>query len=155
VIIACGRATGHNGSVVDPGVLGTVASVTAGFGVAVLLFRIQRELDMQQQDERNWIPWADWLLFISTITALVVVLLPLVLFPGSDAVGNRLPTAGCAAMLVAMTGYVVGILAHYRLIFGSKRSGPRDNPEPSERVVVLVTIVGALVAFAVSLITTG
>ena len=127
----------------DPGILATVASITVGFGITMLFFRIQRELRMQQKLERIWIPWADWLLLGATICSVVLVLLPLVLFPTSDTLGVRLPTAGCAASLACLAGYVLGILAHYRLLFGRGRSGARDNPEPSERVIVVLTIIAA------------
>jgi hypothetical protein len=76
------------------------------------------------------------------------------MFPDSEAFGRRLPTAGCAAALVGLAGYVIGILAHYRLVFGSRRVGPRDNPEPSERTVVFVTVVTAVGVFVASLVST-
>jgi hypothetical protein len=139
--------------VADPGVLGTVASITVGFGITVLFFRIDRELRMHQRGERIWIPWADWLLLSATIGSIVAVLLPLVLFPESRALGVRLPTAGCAASLVSLAGYVLGILAHYRLLFGSRRSGPRHNPEPSERLIVVLTLLAAIGVALISLVT--
>jgi hypothetical protein len=141
--------------VTDPGILGTVASITAGFGITVLFFRIDRELRIGQKGERIWIPWADWLLLAATLCSLVFVLLPMVLFPESKALGLRLPTAACAAALVSLAGYVVGVLAHYRLLFGRRRVDPRVNPEPSERVVVLATTAAALGALVLSLLSTA
>jgi hypothetical protein len=139
----------------DPGILGTVSSITAGFGITVLFFRIDRELRMAERRERIWIPWADWLLFAATMGSLIAVLLPLVLLPESELLGLRVPAAGCAAALVCLTGYVVGALAHYRLIFASGGHGPRANPEPAERVVVIVTAGAGLLAFAASLFLTA
>jgi hypothetical protein len=57
--------------------------------------------------------------------------------------------------LVSLAGYVVGILSHYRLLFGRRRVGPRLNPEPSERVVVIATAVAALGVCVLSLISTA
>jgi hypothetical protein len=139
----------------DPGILGTVSSITVGFGITVLFFRIDRELRMAERRERIWIPWADWLLLAATLGSLIAVLLPLVLFPDSEVLGLRVPAAGCAAALVCLTGYVIGALAHYRLILASGRHGPRSNPEPAERVVVIATVGAALLAFAASLLLTA
>jgi hypothetical protein len=83
------------------------------------------------------------------------VLLPLVSFPDSEVLGLRVPAAGCAAALVCLTGYVIGALAHYRLILASGRHGPRSNPEPAERVVVIATVGAALLVFAASLLLTA
>lgn len=48
----------------DASSLATIASIISTFGVAMLLFRIQRELTMHEVGEINWIPWAgdscDW-----------------------------------------------------------------------------------------------
>ena len=109
---------------------------------------------MQQAGERIWIPVADWLLLGATFAAIVLVLLPILLFD-SEFLGTRVPTAGCTAALGALGGYVLALLAHYRLVFGSTRSGPRDNPEPAELVVVIAAAVVALALFGVSLVTTA
>ena len=53
----------------DSGTLAGVASVIAAFGAAMLFFRVQREITMREQDERNWIPWADWLLVVATLVS--------------------------------------------------------------------------------------
>ena len=145
----------QNVGVIDPGVLVTVASITAGFGITVLFFRIDRELRMNERGERIWLPWADWLLLAATFASLLLVLLPVILFPESEGLGSRLPTAGCAAATVGLAGYLFGILAHYRLLFGSARSGPRGNPEPSERIVVLATVIAAIGVFVASLLSTA
>jgi hypothetical protein len=118
----------------------------------VLFFRIDRELRMAGRRERIWIPWADWLLLAATLGSLITVLLPLVLFPDSEVLGLRVLAAGCAAALVCLTGYVIGALAHYRLIFAS---GPRSKAEPAERVVLIATVGAALLAFAASLLLTA
>jgi steroid 5-alpha reductase family enzyme len=131
----------------DVGTLGTIASIIAGFGGAMLLFRLQRELQMQQEAEVPWIPWADRLLIFATLIALLLVLLPLVATTNRPSVMAHLPAAGCTAALILMAGYILAILAHYQLFLGAGRRGPRGNPEPAERVVVLATGLVALLAF--------
>jgi len=131
----------------DVGILGTIASVIAGFGGAMLLFRLQRELQAQKESEPTWLAWADRLLILATLTALLLVLLPLVATTNRPGVVAHLPAAGCAAALILMAGYIPAILAHYRLFLGAGRSGPRGNPEPAERVIVLLTVLIALVVF--------
>jgi hypothetical protein len=59
--------------------------------------------------------------------------------------------SGYSVILVA--GYVFAILAHYRLILSEGRTGPRDNPEPSERLIIKISIiVGSIVALVIYLI---
>lgn len=132
-------------TILDPGTIATVASIIAGFGVAMLFFRIQRELDMREQDETIWIPWADRLLIGATLISLILALLPVVAF-------HKLPfflaisSAACAGSVVLVAGYVLAILAHYRLFLGRSRTGRRENPEPAERGVVYSSIALALLA---------
>jgi len=139
----------------DPTTLATVASVIAAFGSVMLIFRIQREIDMHAAGEVNWIPRSDWLLVAATLTALLIVLLPEVLFADSRLFGRRIPTAGCAAALVGIAGYIPALLAHYRLLFGSGRTGPRLNPEPAEQKVFVLTWAAAFGVFFLSLVLTA
>ena len=59
---------------VEAGDLLTVASILAGFGCAMLFFRVQRELAMHDRNEIIWLPWADWLLIVATMLSLSVIL---------------------------------------------------------------------------------
>ena len=107
---------------------------------------------MKGRGERSWLPVADLLLLGATLTAIVVVLLPILLFD-SEFLGSRVPNAGCAAALVALAGYVPALLAHYRLIFGTaNEETSRRNPEPPEGEIVVGTTAVALALFGVSLI---
>lgn len=133
--------------------LGTVASIVTAAGVTMLFFRVQREADMKRRGQRNWIPVADWLLLGATFAAIVLVLLPILLFD-SEFLGRRVPTAGCVAALVALGGYAPALLAHYRLL-GSKRVGPRSNPEPPEGQIVIGATTVAFALFGMSLVLTG
>ena len=129
----------------DNSTLAQVASIIAGFGATMLFFRIQRELEMREQDEQDWMPWADWLLISAIIIALLGGVLPLVVTLFSPTFTDTLVRASCAAATLMLTGYIPSILAHYRLVFGKKRSGPRDNPEPAERWLVILTIFVAVI----------
>jgi hypothetical protein len=123
----------------DVGTLGIIASVIAGFGGAMFLFRLQSDLQAQKESEPPWIPWADRLLIFATLIALLLVLLPLVATTNRPGVMAHLPAAGCTAALILMAGYIPAILAHYRLFFGAGK--------PAERVIALLTAIIALVAF--------
>lgn len=130
--------------------LSTVASIISAFGIAMLVFRIQRELAMQKAGEMNWIPQSDWLLVWATEISLLLVLLPLLIAPRTSR-WIALPVAGCASACVLVAGYIPAVFAHYRLILSGKRSGPRANPEPSERLIVLATVVAAVLLAALML----
>ena len=135
----------------DDGILTDVAAIIAGFGSAMLFFRIERELRMSDKNEVVWIPWADWLLIVGTLISLLLVIFPVVTLSSRPGLLENLPAAGCAATSIMLAGYVLGILAHYRLILGGNRSSPRDNPEPAERVLVILAAILAVVAFLVVL----
>lgn len=130
----------------DSGTLATIASVITAFAVPMLFFRIQRELQMHEKLEINWIPQADWLLMAAAWVSMLFVVLPLVAFPPTSVVHRIVPPAACGAAALLVVGYTLAILAHYRLILGRRRDGPRTNPEPAERVVVIATVVTAFAA---------
>jgi hypothetical protein len=130
----------------DAATVATIASVISAYGVAMLFFRIQRELYMHGQGERVWLPVADWLLVAATLMSLLLVLVPLVSFSGL-----RLPAAASGAAAILVAGYVFAILAHYRILFGRDRlfwgklrEGPRDISEPSESIVSIAASALAL-----------
>jgi len=129
-------------------VVASVASIVVGFGATILVFRIQRELEMQEREEVIWIARADWLVIIATtIAGFAGLILPLSI-PWLQC--TQLPAAACASAVALLIGYVFAILAHYRLVFGRTRSGPRENPEPAERVLFWGFIAIAVVVFIVS-----
>ena len=136
----------------DSGTLANIAAIIAGFGVAMLFFRIQRELQMIDRNDRIWIPYADWLLISATLVSLTLVILPLLALPSSSALKLKIPTAACAATSIMVTGYIVGILSHYRLILGKNRSGPRKNPEPAEKFIVWSAAALAIIVFIILLL---
>jgi hypothetical protein len=91
----------------------------------------------------------------ATLVSLLLVILPLVAVTASAGILHRLPAAACSASSVLVAGYILSILAHYRLLFGRKRAGPRSNPEPAEKVLVLMTGALAAALFAVILLAAG
>jgi hypothetical protein len=132
----------------DVSTLAIVASIIAGFGGLMLSFRIQRELQMHEELEARWIPWADRLLIAATLVALLLVLLPLLACSNRPGRLAELPAAACAAAVVMFAGYILSILAHYRIILRFGRSGPRRNPEPAEKWLVLLAAALAVLLLA-------
>lgn len=127
----------------------TVASIIAGFGVTVLMFRIQRELYMQEKNEPTWITWADRLVISSTLTALLFVVLPIVVFGPERPTTMAVSATATSAAVILLGGYVPSILAHYR--FFVPGGPPRSNPEPWERkfawTTLVVGMIGAVATF--------
>ena len=130
----------------------TVASIFSGFGVTVLMFRLQREIsimeDPDRQDEPTWLAWADYLILIVVALSLLLVVLPIMLSDSANVVVHQLAAATCSACAILVAAYPWAILAHYRILFGSSRSGKRERGEPAERLVVLVSGILATGIFA-------
>ncbi len=137
---------------VDSSTLSQVASIIAGFGVAMLFFRIQRELEMRKKGEPVWIPFSDQLLIYATLLSLFFVILPIIMTQQTTIIVVRLSRAACAAAVVMLGGYIPGILAHYRLIWRVHLASPRQNPEPIERVIVVAAVILALIVFVITLL---
>ena len=138
----------------EPGTLATVASIISGFGVVMLFFRIQRELQIHEKDELIGIriPKADWLLIGATLISLLFVILPIISFSPQSMLVIKISTAACSSSSILVAGYILSILAHYRLLFGHGRVGPRENPEPAEKVLVSLTVALAMLLFVVILL---
>jgi hypothetical protein len=127
----------------------TVASIIAGFGVTVMMFRLQRELQISDENWKQrgegsqaatvptWIPPADYLVIVAIIVSLLGGVLPLLI--SRDAI--RLSSTACAAATILLAGYVPSILAHYRFIYWLHKS--RGPFFVGEVVLVLVTFVSA------------
>jgi hypothetical protein len=133
--------------VLDASDLITVASIVAAFSGGVLFFRIGRELG-GGTGPVTWIPWADRLVIASSTACLLLAILPLLVFGKNSSLARNVSTSVCVGSVLLLGGYIPAILAHYRLLFGSKRSGPRENPEPAERFWVLGTVIIAVVLSA-------
>ena len=130
----------------DSQTLATVAGIIGAFGAAMLVFRIQREVNMQGQGETTWLPWADRLLLLASVLSLFAAFL-LVSGLVSEPSRTSLASASCTAAVLLVMGYVPTVLGHYRLLPGTSRSGPRHNPEPSERWLMWCALLVGVVSF--------
>lgn len=127
------KSTGE-GTMDHQNLLVTAASIIAGFGSAVIAFRLERELDIEEKNEEGrgieksaTIPVSDWLVVTASIGALCFVVAPLVATPTpSDAV-IRFVSAICSAMAIMLAGYIPSILAHYRFIYGLTEEPNQSN----------------------------
>src|ERR1043165_5789430 len=126
-----------------PGDLISAAAIIVGFGVTVIMFRVQRELFVLETLRRTplWLSWADYLILSSVTLAVFGVIVPMLAF------GNRyrilVSTAAgiCVAAVILQAGFIPSILAHYRIELGARREGPRDKGEPIERAFVITTAI--------------
>jgi hypothetical protein len=118
----------------------TVASIIAGFGTSAFVFRIQRELEMSARGERTWFPVADALLLAATLGAYLALIVLLSEYRSVEVARSTLIAASVLAL-----GYFPAVLAHYRLVIGTTRTGLRANPEPAEKWITWVTIIAAAV----------
>ena len=130
---------------IDSNTLSGVAVGVTAIGVAIIIFRIQRELRMSEKKETTWVAFCDWLAIVATILSLLFVILPVVV--GDPATQGSLPSAAAAMGVVFLIGWILAVLAHYRLIFGKNRTGPRTNPEPAEGILVVIFAVFGFLIF--------
>jgi len=124
----------------DASTLVAVASIVGSFAVAMLTFRVSRELCMESKGETTWIPWCDRLLLAGLTAALLLVVVPATTGLITISVVRAIAAAACGAATVLATAYPFALLAHYRLLLGRRRTGARDNPEPGERAIVWVAV---------------
>lgn len=102
---------------------------------------------MAHEREVIWIPWADRLVVAATMAALTLNVFPSISGFVSEGMATALGMAAGSSAVVLLAGYVLAILAHYRLIFTGNRTGYRENPEPAERWITWVTSLTAVVIF--------
>ena len=127
-----------------------VASILAGFAVTVLMFRVQRELQVRvdRPDWPNWLAWADYLVFGTIVLSLIFVVLLLVVL-GDERRVLAVAAGSCAAAAVLMAAYPFAILDHYRIEIGLRREGPRKKGEPIEKIIVVAAyLIAALMLCA-------
>lgn len=150
--------------VVDDGAVAGIGAVIVGFSITAFVFRIQRELQMADEGQRRWIPWADRPLISVVTVTLLLVLFPIALAGNTSILwGERLPAATCCASTVALAGYIPALLTHYRFgpspvrkwIWFECRLGDRSAGEPAEIVIVVASAVLGIMAAVISLAVTG
>jgi hypothetical protein len=119
----------------------TIASIQSGFGITVLMFRVERELHVREvKKQENWIAWADYLVIVSILLSLLLVVLPLVLL-STPADWFGVAAASCAAASVLLAIYPLAILHHYNIPIFKWTAGT-----VSEKILVLLaTIVGVCI----------
>jgi len=127
----------------------TVASILSGFGVTVLMFRVQRELEVREKhsDWPNWLAWADYLILGAIVLSLIFVVLPIVAISQPNKSILNLAAGSCGAAAILLAGYPFAILDHYRIEIGAKRGGNRVKGEPVERYVVIASAILAAGVF--------
>jgi small-conductance mechanosensitive channel len=142
---------------IDAGSILTVASIVAGFGVTVLMFRIQRELDVSTENWRQrkpdvesqglptWLTVSDFLAIAAVIIALLLAVVPLLRSELVSAGGLSQAAAACSAATVLLAGYVPSILAHYNFLFGLHKQRPYITL--FEGLFSLATVVFALITY--------
>jgi hypothetical protein len=128
----------------------TVASILSGFGITVLMFRIERELSVRENhpDWPNWLAWADYLILGAIVLSLLVVVLPVVGLSEPSKWVLTVAAGSCAASVILVALYPFAILAHYRILIGANRSGDRKKGEPLERLIVVAASILAAGVFA-------
>lgn len=134
-----------------PSDLIAIAAMIFGFGIVVIMFRVQRELWVRESHSEwpLWTSWADWLILWSVPLGCLTIL-SLLAFPGLRPV-TALAAALCGSAVILQVGYIPAIMAHYRIFFGKRRRAddvPREAGEPAERVFVLLAAVVAVLVFA-------
>lgn len=130
-----------------------VAAMIVGFGTVVIMFRIQRELLIREHPAKypNWPTWlacADGLILASVVMAVFLVVVPLLAFPTVTRCREALAAASCVSAVLLQFGYVPAILAHYRIGIVAQRTIARERGEPAEKVIVVLSIALAALAFA-------
>jgi hypothetical protein len=153
---------------IDPGTVVTVAGILSGFGITVMMFRIQRELERRGRFDHvsrgHRFAWADWLVIVPVSASLLVVAMVMTLGAGRAVL--RFATALCSGSASLMAGYLPAILAHYGigpwpgLFKPTRRSaeqperqlseaprGPRRRPELERAWVLVVAGIAVLIFF--------
>ena len=115
--------------------LWTAASVLAGFQIAALTWRFQREIAMEQQGYRTWLTIGDAIAMISFLVLLSGVFAGPVL----DVVTIDLAAKLFGLSLVAFSAYPFVLAGHYNLYSRWGRRLPRDRVTKQERVALALS----------------
>ena len=122
----------------NPETLATVASIIAGFGAAMLGFRIEPEVASQEKGQQSWIPWADQLLIAAILLALLLVVLPLL---SSLSKTYRICRENSPCCLFSDLCFAIRLHicnpSPLPTAFWAKAKGREQNPEPAERWIVV------------------
>ena len=126
------------------------AAIVIGFGVLVIMFRVEREtrvLDLNEERSDKpldvHIAGADWLIIASIVFAVALVIVPLLGYPG-PVLALRRTIAAIADIfsVILQLGYIPAILAHYGII---------GEPVPTAKRPSCTTMEGVFIAASVAL----
>ena len=128
--------------------LWTAGAVLAGFQTAALTWRINREITMENGDERTWVTLADGVVGASFVLLVVgVFVAPLA---GSASAGMAAKFLGLAMMLFAASPFVLA--GHYNLYCSWGKEGCRPRATNQEwlaaGISAALVVAGAVWVFA-------
>jgi hypothetical protein len=132
-----------------PGDIIAASAIIIGFGLTVIMFRIQRELLVRENPDKypgwpSWLAWSDYLILFSALLGFGAVVLVLAFSL------LALASAFCAAAVILQSAYFPAILAHYRIEIGKNRTGKRQKGEPAEKWIVrLATVIALIISILV------
>jgi hypothetical protein len=112
----------------------TVIGFVIAFALAALVIRLQREIEMRDKGERNWLTCADELVVVATALAGIAFIAVFAL-PSQPYIASIILMLLIGATILEV-GYIPSILAHYRIVFGTNQVGLRQRCEPLERCFV-------------------
>ena len=138
-----------------PSDLIATASIIAGFGITVIMFRVQREVTVQDEKRtpvKSRLAWADYLIILSISLALLLVVVPLIWFAVPSAKLRAVAAAACVAAVVLQLGYIPSILAHYGISLGKQTATEeRSAGQPVETWIAPLSGLVAAVLFVIVL----
>ena len=109
--------------------LWTVAGLLAGFQIAALGWRINREIAMEADDERTWLTLPDALV---TVSFVLVVVAFVTSFSGSLSTGTVAKLLGTSLMVFAASPFVLA--GHYNLYCQWGKYNQWGNPIPRDPI---------------------
>ena len=118
------------------------AGIIFAFQIQMVRWRIDREVSMEAQAERTWLPLCDYLNLVSMIvTAFFVFVGPILILDGDATASVGLAKYGVGLTAIFLIGYLVSLLGHYRLLWGGAGSRPRVPVQ--ELIAVTITVIVA------------
>lgn len=118
------------------GDLWTVAAVLAGFQLAAVGFRINREIYMEERYETTWLTLADGFVGLSLLVLVFGVFAAPIFGTADVNLAERL--LGLSLVLFVSAGFV--LVGHYNLYGTWGRNGPRGQVTKQECAAVAFTL---------------
>jgi hypothetical protein len=91
----------------------TAAAVFLGFQINAFIWRLNREIGVEQFGGRNWLPPADYL----SLASLLVIVVGVYAFPLAGIKLPLTPAEMFGLSVILFVGYVFALLSHYNLLF--------------------------------------